>query len=370
MEFDRGAVVAWSAGVCGGAAALAAVLLAFAGHGWRIAVYILAAIAASALMLLIATGCWPGLLWLRHVRHRLKQGEEPRHPPVTDRWRYTSNGFEVGTLGNLGQKAFSHQSYMRSAENSPPSVRFGTFIGCDLLAEDEPTAEQLRSSMRHFLGQPEVMDLIGRLTDFGADAAWHSQPGRGRFNLEADLLASPDGGQVVASAFLLLPEREIMRSGTERAGAELYIHADLPTKDGVPVRAGLAEWHDRFTAAMALPGLLVRFLAGAGLTAGAEPAARIAVQIKARSTAATGVDEVVDFGDLPVLSPRRHSWQFDGWAVADPQGKPADAISIRLLTELCESTGRTGYGKLLSNLNHDRGQATGEADPNRHAARN
>ena len=36
------------------------------------------------------------------------------------------------------------------------------------------------------------MGLLGKLTDVGVGAEWHSQPGRGRFNLEADLLARPE----------------------------------------------------------------------------------------------------------------------------------------------------------------------------------
>ncbi len=40
--------------------------------------------------------------------------------------------------------------------------------------------------------------------------------------------------------------------------------------------------------------------------------------------------------------------QFGGWAVADQQGKAASAISRRFLTELCESTGRTGYDDILA----------------------
>ena len=141
-----------------------------------------------------------------------------------------------------------------------------------------------------------------------------------------------------------------MRDGKDRAGAELYLHVDLPMKDGAPVRAGLAEWHDRFIAALGLPGLLTRFLESVGLTTSGDPAARFAVQIQARTLATAGLDEIVDFGDLAVLSPRKYSMQFDGWAVADKQGKAAGAISRRFLTELCESTGRTGYEGILADL--------------------
>ena len=350
MEFNRGAVAGWAGGVCGGAAALAAVFATLTGRGWHIAVFVLAGIAGFALVLLIGTGIQPASEWLTGMRrHRQQRQQEPR-PLVTDRWQYSPAAFDIGTLANLGNKAFSHHSYMQSSENQPPAVRVGAFVACGPLADDEPTAEHLRSLMRDCLRQPTVMELIATLTDVDADAAWHSQPGRGRFNLEADLLGAAGTGGILASALLLLPEQGIMRYGKDRAGAELYLHVDLPVKDGVPVRVRLAEWYNRFTAALAVPGLLARFLDGAGLTASGDPATRFAVQIRARATATAGLDEIVDFGDLAVLSPRKYSMQFDGWAIADQQGKAASAISRRFLTELCECTGRTGYEDILAEL--------------------
>ena len=350
VEFNRGAVAGWAGGVCGGAAALAAVFATLTGRGWRIAVFVLAGIAGFALVLLIGTGIQPASEWLTGMRrHRQQRQQEPR-PLVTDRWQYSPAAFDIGTLANLGNKAFSHHSYMQSSENQPPAVRVGAFVACGPPADDEPTAEHLRSLMRDCLRQPTVMELIATLTDVDADAAWHSQPGRGRFNLEADLLGAAGTGGVLAFALLLLPEQGIMRDGKDRAGAELYLHVDLPAKDGVPVRVRLAEWYNRFTAALAVPGLLARFLDGAGLTASGDPTTRFAVQIRARATATAGLDEIVDFGDLAVLSPRKYSMQFDGWAIADQQGKAASAISRRFLTELCECTGRTGYEDILAEL--------------------
>jgi len=58
-----------------------------------------------------------------------------------------------------------------------------------------------------------------------------------------------------------------------------------------------------------------------------DPAARFAIQLQARSLATIGLNEIVDFGDLAVLSPRKYSVRFDGWAVADEQGKATGAVS-------------------------------------------
>lgn len=363
VESNRGAVVAWTAGVCAGAAALAGVFATFTGWEWRIAVSVLAAIAAFALLVLIGTGFRPASLWLEDVRRQRQQREEPPRRVITDRWQYTSAASDVGELANLGQKGFSHGSYLRPTENSPPTVRFGVFVACSPLADDEPTAEHLRSRMRDLLSQPEIMGLVGKLTGIDVGAKWHSQPGHGRFTLEADLLGPPGSGRVIASALLLLPERGIMRYGRDRPGGELCLHVDLPMKDGAPVKAGLAEWYDRFIAALVLPGLLSRFLESTGLMTSGVPAARFAVQLQARSLATIGLDETVDFGDLAVLSPRKYSMQFDGWAVADGQGKAAGAVSRRFLTELCESTGRTGYERILADLT-DAGDQRADFPPN------
>lgn len=351
VEINRGAVAAWSGAVCGGAAAVAAVLATVEGPAWRPVVIGFISLAVLALVVLLWTGLKPVRSWIRELMpHR----QPPPMPALTNRWRYTPVAFDVGTLANLSHKAFSHQSYMRQYEDKPPAFRTGAFVACGALGEDEPTAEYLRSNMRKFLAQPALLSLIGMFTNIHPAARWDSQPGRGRFNLEADLLR-PVSDTPIASALLLLPESGVRRYGKDQAGAELYLHIDLPMNGGVPVggvpeRAGLAEWHDRFIAALALPGLLGRFLDSIGLTTSDEPAARFAVQIQARVVNQLGIEEVVDFGELPSLSQSRYSVQFDGWAVADPEGRPGPAISKRLLTELCESIGRSGYGPLLDGL--------------------
>ena len=157
VESNRGAVVAWTAGVCGGAATLAAVFATFTGRGWRIAVFVLAAIAACALLVLIGSAFRPAWGWLKETRRQRQQRKGQPRRVITDRWRYTSAAFEVGTLANLGQRGFSHDQYLRSAEDKPPAVRFGVFVACGLLPDDEPTPEHLRSCMRDCLAQPEFI---------------------------------------------------------------------------------------------------------------------------------------------------------------------------------------------------------------------
>jgi hypothetical protein len=362
VKFNRGAVVGWAAGLCGGAAALAAVLALFTGRGWHVAVIVLVVIAGLALVLLIWTAFQPTSQWLREALRLRQQRRAPPPPLITDRWRYTLASFDVGTLSTLGQRLFSNHAYMQPIEKLPPTARVGAFVACTPLQGDEPTAEYLRSRLRECLSQPQLTGLISKLTDVDAKASWYSQPGNGRFNLEADLIGQEGNGRPLASVLLLVPEQGIRRYGQNQRGAELYLHVDLPIQDGVPVKRTIAKWHRWFIAALVVPGLLARFLESVGIIVSGDPSPRFALQIKAR-VGLTGLDEIVNFGDLAVLSPRKCSMQFEGWAVADPQGKSASSVTRRFLTELCESTGRTGYESVLAGL--DTSPQHGASKPSR-----
>lgn len=269
-------------------------------------------------------------------------------PVVTDRWRYTQVGFEVSTLANIGTKGFTHPSYMRQTQEGPPAVRIGMLVACSPLG-DEPTPEALRSRFRDLLGGDRFMDLIAELTDIRPDTAWKSQPGRGRFYLEADLTGDAPAEVPVASAMLNLPIAGQSFYGRDPKCAELVVHVDLPMKDGEPVIGGLPEWHRRFTRALALPAELARFLEGLGLTTSDDPPVKFAIQVQARPITA-GMTEIVDVSLLRPISGGRMSVQFDGWAVAEANGKTAGAIARSLLREMCEGMGREGYEEILVGL--------------------
>jgi PIN like domain len=285
----------------------------------------------------------------------LPKAAELRLRLFASRWRYTPNGFDIGTLANLSQRSFSHPSYMVEYEKKRPAVRVGAFVACEALSSGALTAEYLRSQMREILSQPTMMAFVAKLTHLPVGAQWQSQPGRGRLTLEADLMSSLAPDTPFASALLLMPDSEIRRYGTDPSGAELYLHIDLPMTENADSsasqeRVGLTEWHERFTSALGVPDILARFLEGIGLTVLDEPEAKFAVQIQGRVVNQLGIEEVVDFDNFEALTPRKHSVQFDGWAVADPAGKLAGALAKRLLTDLCESVGRTGYDTILAGL--------------------
>ena len=271
-------------------------------------------------------------------------------PVVTDHWRFTPVSFDVTTLDNIGNKGFTHPKYMRQWEDKPPAVRIGAFVACGPLGEEEPVAEELRGLFRGLLAGDPFVALIALLTDIGAEAEWHSQPGRRRFNLEADLRGEDMSQVPVASAMLLLPDPAIGRYGTDRRGAELVLHVDLPLRGGVPVKAGLPKWHERFTYGLALPRELARWLDDLGLRPSGEPAARFAVQVQARTSVPSGMEEIVDTSTLTPLFPPRYSPQFDGSAMAGQDGRTAGGISKQFVREMCEDIGRTGYETILAGL--------------------
>ena len=76
VGFDRGAVVAWSAGVCSGAAALAAALATLPGAGWRAFVLLLIMIAVGALAILVGSAFVPARELIDNLRRRRRDQEE------------------------------------------------------------------------------------------------------------------------------------------------------------------------------------------------------------------------------------------------------------------------------------------------------
>jgi tetratricopeptide repeat protein/NB-ARC domain-containing protein len=107
VDFNRGAIAGWAGGVCGGAAALAAVFATFSGLGWRIVVFVLAGIAGLALALLIWTGYRPASVLLRERwRKRQQQKDNARLVPTEASGQPALADHEpvfpdVGTSGNL-----------------------------------------------------------------------------------------------------------------------------------------------------------------------------------------------------------------------------------------------------------------------------
>src|SRR5258708_3113221 len=185
-----------------------------------------------------------------------------RGPAVTDRWRHTTNGFEVPGLMNITHVGMSHPRYiMRPIGDKPPSVRIGMLVACDPL-RPSPSTSDLRSRFLGFLTSALIMELVSALSHVGGDVSWTPLGGRGRFNLEAVLAGENEDEAPVASALLLLPEAGMDSYGRDSRYAELVLDVEPRNPEGDPAPpVNLAAWHKRFTSALTLPTLLGHFLA-------------------------------------------------------------------------------------------------------------
>jgi hypothetical protein len=254
---------------------------------------------------------------------------------ITDRWRHTTDGFEVPALTRIADKAFSHHGYMRALPDKPPSMRIGVLVACDQLPPTL-TASELRSRFLAFLALPQVLGLVSELSHIDHGAVWRSLAGNGRLMLEGALMAEDQEDAPVASAMLLLPEAGRSRFGSDPRCAEFALHIEPRTSDGTTAAAaGLAEWHDRFARALTVPEALAHFLRNQlGLATPDEPAAQAGLWLNAPRA----LTQLVDVGSLKTLPGSAQSNWFIGYAVADPQGKSAGAAAVDFLGQLCDFT--------------------------------
>ena len=277
-----------------------------------------------------------------------RRGRQPR-PPVTERWRHTSEGAEVPELMRITHVGMSHPGYMRRPPGAkPPTVRAAALVACSPLGPQPPTSE-LRSRFLSFLGGSPVMELITPMSHTGASTSWTAWGGRGRFNLEAVLTDGGEEEAPAASALLLLPQEGMSQHGRDSRLAELVLDIELRGPEGgAPSPATLAAWHDRFTRVLHLPAALARFLTeDLGLTASDDPPAQAGVWL----TASASILEMVDVERLRTLRGTRPSPQFIGWALADPAGDTGEGAAGGWLTEMCDYTLRLdGYEPVLERI--------------------
>jgi hypothetical protein len=292
-------------------------------------------------------GVW-GFSLREGVAVQNRRGGQPG-PAVTDRWRHTTDGFEVPALMNITHVAMSHPGYMtRPAGDKPPSVRIGMLVACDPLGPSLSTSD-LRGRFLGFLTSAPVMELIWALTASGGDVSWAPWGGRGRFNLEAVLAADNEDEAPVASALLLLPEKGMARYGRDSRSAEFVLDVEPRNAQGEPAApVNLAAWHQRFTNALTLPTLLAHFLAhDLGLATADDPPAQAGIWLNTPRA----ITELVDVENLAAVKGSMPSNQFMGWALADPAGKTAAATAVDLLTQMCDHTLHLdGYETVLADL--------------------
>jgi hypothetical protein len=256
-------------------------------------------------------------------------------PPVTDRWRHTTDGFEVPELMRITHKGMSHPGYAgRTQGAKPPSVRVGMLVACGPLGP-KPSTSELRSHFLSFLSWAPVTELITSLSPSAARITWAPWGGQGRMNFEAVLADGGEEDAPVASALLLLPQEGARAYGGDSRFAELVLDIEPRGPEGYPAPpANLAAWHARLSQILALPAQLGGFLTDElSLATFDDPPAQVGVWL----TTQRSMTELVDVEQLRTLPGAMPSNQFIGWALADPNGGEADDVAVDWLTSMCDN---------------------------------
>lgn len=269
-----------------------------------------------------------------------RRGAPQLAPAYTDRWRVTSNGFEVPALLRLGDYASPQPAWTAQAPGrEPASMRIGALIACEPLGAEPPTPELGRLFLL-FLDSPGVREPIASVTHIHGEAAWTRWAGNGRMNLEAGLtdrrVTGDSPGAFVAWARLLLPEVGMSSYGRDPRYAELIINIEPRRADGGPVEpADIRVWHERLTKALSIPDALEHYLTETlGLTTSDDPAAQLGVQLKTPHSMA----ELVSFEGLKILEGAQPVPWYMGWTIADPAGRRPEQAAIELLRNMCDYT--------------------------------
>lgn len=269
-------------------------------------------------------------------------------PAVTDQWTSTSQ-FVSGDLLQLQNNSMSHPAYMRRSPQDPPpaSLRVGTVIACGQLPRNTPPTSAIRASFLAFLGWQEIMDLIAEVTDT-AGMTWKAWDERPRFNFGAVLSGDDEHKAPAAWARLLLPETWASHFGRDPRYANLVLYTEpRTTPEGAVASAGLADWHRRFARAARIPAALAGYLSSdLGLATSSDPAAEVAVWLKARGTSLT---ELVDVNGFNVVPGVQANW-FIGLASADPQGQDVNNLARTWAAEMCDTMHLDGHETVLQSL--------------------
>jgi hypothetical protein len=346
MRERSGAVVAWSAGVCAGAAALAG----FAQHiRWLFIVAIVVTVVA--LVILVVAGAPDLVAWLRERVDGLATSRRKRpRSAFTELWRHTTNGHEAAGLMMMRQKGFSHPGYMRSTtEERSPFVRIGILVACDPLGE-APTTSDLRDNFLSFLRRPPIWNLVKGLTYVGDNLSWRSYASNGRFLNEAVLTYSDDQEEApVAAAMMVLNEAGMPRYVHDSRYAELVLHIEPRDRDGnAAALAGFKVWYDDLIRALAVPMAFALFLnQDAQVSTYDDPPVQLGVQIEAYRS----ISELIDAGPLHPVAGSWQSNSFLGYMIADRDGKQSGDASLDLLRRVCDHALHLhGYESELASL--------------------
>jgi hypothetical protein len=278
-----------------------------------------------------------------------RRGAPEPGPASTDRWRPTTNGFDVPAMMQVGNVAMPDPSHLpRLPQEMPPTMRIGAVVACDPLGSSPATSE-LRAGFLGFLSSPPIKGLVSRLSHIPQGGRWKPLAGRGRIYLEAALTADDQNDAPTASASLLLPDPSGSGYGHDPRYARFVLKVELRNAQGQPAPAmTLADLHDRFTRALAMPTALTAFLTDdLGLNTSDDPSSQVGVWLDTPRDMA----ELVDSEGLTPLPGSSRSNSFTGWALADAVGEPASIAAVELLRQMCDYTlNLDGYEPVLEGM--------------------
>jgi hypothetical protein len=272
--------------------------------------------------------------------HEITQGtcdidppSPPASPAITNRWRNTTNGFEVPGLMRIRDHSMSHPGY--PPENLPPSVRAAMLVACTPLGP-APATSDIRASFLDFVSQQPISELLSAITAVPDDFTWTTWGDRPREVFGAVLNGSNQQAPPIAWARLLLPEDGATLAMHDPRCAELVLHIYPRAPTGTPApAANLAAWHHRTAQALALPGALAHFLThDLGLATAGEPLAQIGISLDTPHS----ITELVDTENIPKVAGTSAPTWFLAWAVADPDGQATPGLTRTWLTQMCDST--------------------------------
>jgi len=273
---------------------------------------------------------------------------EANTPAYTARWR-SARGHEGSAAMRSTERIFDHPAY-RSGAATPAAFLISVLIPCRTLGDDQPAPDGMRAQFARFVARPGIGNLIARIREIGDADEWRPSAGRGRIRLESHLGSADLSEFPVASAKLILPDRDVPVSGSEPDRADLFVRINLQ-----PVPAGLPEWRDRLGLALALAGELADFLTrelGVPTRASGYAArpAEACLRIVAREDAQLGIKEVVDITMFPSLLSPYVASEFGGCIVADADGREIPMAAMVLAQGLAERLHVTGYDDALAEM--------------------
>jgi hypothetical protein len=283
-----------------------------------------------------------------------RRGAPKQGPARTDRWRTTTDGFEVPALMRMRDATAPQPAWRPQVPvgNEPPSMRVGALVACEPLGHTLPTSE-LRQRFLNFMDSSTIAELVTAVSHVDGGSPWKPWAGNGRLMLEAGLTHDDTSGAAVPPttwARLLLPEVGMSSYGRDPRFAEIIVHIEPRGTDGGSAEpVDIAAWHKRFTQALAIPGTLAEFLSDAlDLDTADDPPAQLGISLMAPH----GMAELVDLKGLKSLEGSSPSPWYMGWALADPAGQPIGKTAVELLRQMCDYTLHVDeYELVLESLN-------------------